>query len=330
MKINKPNDGKYKTYSYLCHRIIDEIAFEKTATLSDMRHYKQFFNTPRREIMAIIVFCVTIFIIILSNTLTTKNLVLEVAVFSSIILLVALIGIYLFFYFNSYRWSALGVFVTGFFIITIALLACSLFADLYYNYLTFSDFLKNYFVLAYGLGILVSVMIYFWLKLKYEDLESRSKEEEIQRFCEETEAEKLQRNKDSFLQNAEKDANMNDAHQKILYDLQHLFETEKTYCQQELTIDNVAKTLQTNSKYLSNAINQNYQKSFTEYVNTWRIEEAMAMFKEQEENGKYTHLTVQTVAEEVGFKSRTSFYMAFKRMVGVTPVEYQKAIREEG
>ena len=46
--------------------------------------------------------------------------------------------------------------------------------------------------------------------------------------------------------------------------------------------------LQTNSKYLSNAINQNYQKNFSEYVNTWRVKDAMEMFKEREENGKFT------------------------------------------
>ena len=278
--------------------------------------------------MAIIVFCIAIFIIILLRTMHMNNAVLEMGIFSFIILLVSFIGLYLFFYFNSYRWSASGVFITGFFITTTALLLCSLFAGLYYNYLTFLGFLKFYSVKAYGIGTLVSVASYFWLKLKYQDLESRSKEEEIQRFCKEMEAERLQRNEDSLLQDNEGEANMNDIHQKILYDLQHLFETEKTYCQQEITINDVAKTLQTNSKYLSNAINQIYQKNFTEYVNTYRVKEAMAMLEEQEENGKYAHLTIQAIAEEAGFKSRTSFYAAFRRMAGVTPIEYQKMRRK--
>jgi AraC-like DNA-binding protein len=253
--------------------------------------------------------------------------VLEFFIFTFIILLVALVGIYLFFYISSYRWSARGIFITGFLITTISLLLCALFASLYYYHVTYVWFLKTYFIKAYAIGVLVSVMIYFWLKLKYKDLKLRSKKEEIQRFLEEAENEKLVKDENVLSPDLDKIAKMNEIHQVILYNLQHLFEIEKVYLQQELSIDDVAKMLQTNSKYLSNAINQNYQKSFTEYVNTWRVEKAMAMLKEQKESGKYDHLTIQTIAEEAGFKSRTSFYTAFNRMVGVTPVEYQKTIR---
>ena len=110
--------------------------------------------------------------------------------------------------------------------------------------------------------------------------------------------------------------------EQLAHSLQHLFETKKVYRQQGLTVDNVAKRLKTNSKYLANAIKENYRKSFIEYVNTYRVEEAIEMLKEQCEGGKYAHYSVEMIAEAVGFNGRTSFYSAFKRIIGVAPKEY--------
>ena len=301
-----------------------------------MKHYRHFLDAPRKELMAIIILFVTIFILILSRTMNVRNFVLELTVFVSIISLVAFVGIYVFFYFNSDRWSIRWIYSTGAAITITALLASSLFASLYYD-MTFVSFLTFYASFAVVIGGLITVVVYFWLKLKYGHLELRSEKEEIQRFMKEVEAEKVtycetcsvSENAEDTEENAEKAIKINDMHQKILCDLQELLETEHIYRQQDLTIDFVAKQLKTNSKYLSNAVNQNYQKNFTEYVNTWRVKEAMTMLKEQKESGKYAHLTIQTIAEEVGFKSRTSFYTAFKRLVGITPVEYQNTIVEE-
>ena len=116
---------------------------------------------------------------------------------------------------------------------------------------------------------------------------------------------------------------------KLARRAQHLFETKKMYRQQGLTVDNVAKRLNTNSKYLANAIKENYRKSFIEYVNTYRVEEAIEMLKEQCEGGKYAHYSVEMIAEAVGFNGRTSFYSAFKRIIGVAPKEYMSILGQQ-
>ena len=117
--------------------------------------------------------------------------------------------------------------------------------------------------------------------------------------------------------------------EKLAEKLQHLFETEKVYRQQGLTVDTVAKMLQTNSKYLSSAIRENYKKQFTEYVNTYRVEEAIEMLKEQCEGGKYANYSIEMIAGEVGFNGRTSFYSAFKRIIGVAPKEYMDILNQQ-
>ena len=38
----------------------------------------------------------------------------------------------------------------------------------------------------------------------------------------------------------------------------------------------------------------------------------------------YGNLTIAAIAEKVGYKSPTSFHQAFKKVYGMTPMEYQK------
>ena len=122
----------------------------------------------------------------------------------------------------------------------------------------------------------------------------------------------------------------NDASEKLASELQQLFETEKIYRQQGLNVDDVVKRLNTNSKYLSNVVSQYYGKNFTGYVNTFRVDEAIEILKQQQDKGsKYANYTIQAVAEEVGFSGKSAFYLAFNKIIGVSPLEYIKALQTE-
>ncbi len=93
---------------------------------------------------------------------------------------------------------------------------------------------------------------------------------------------------------------------------------EKLYLKTKLTIDEVAEKLETNSKYLSQMINESQQKNFYTYINTFRIEEAKRLLKENQHQ-KYS---IQGIARIAGFSSKSSFNEAFRRIVGMTPSEY--------
>ena len=116
---------------------------------------------------------------------------------------------------------------------------------------------------------------------------------------------------------------------KLALAIQHLFETEKIYCQQGLSINEVATKLETGHKYLSNAIREHFQKGFVDYVNTYRVEEAIELLKEQKQGGKYARYSVEAIAEEAGFGNRATFYAVFKRIIGVTPREYMDIINQK-
>lgn len=44
---------------------------------------------------------------------------------------------------------------------------------------------------------------------------------------------------------------------------------------------------------------------------------------------EYGHISLQGVAETVGFKSRTTFIAAFKQFVGMLPSAYRKIAMED-
>ena len=140
--------------------------------------------------------------------------------------------------------------------------------------------------------------------------------------------EELLRQKKKEVLQQDNDSEQENPSKKLAAKLKHLFQTEKTYRQQGLLLDNVAKMLQTNSKYLSSAIKENFEKNFVEFVNTYRVEEAIEILKKQEKGDEYAHYSIEMIAEAVGFNSKNPFYEAFKRVVGITPREYMNQLNK--
>lgn len=101
--------------------------------------------------------------------------------------------------------------------------------------------------------------------------------------------------------------------QKIKEDLLEVMKTEKPYLDHNLNIFSLSKRLNTNSKYLSQVINQEFNKSFVHFINEYRIEEAKQILLVD------NNYTIEAQSQMVGFKSKSSFNIAFKRHTGVTP-----------
>ena len=76
-----------------------------------------------------------------------------------------------------------------------------------------------------------------------------------------------------------------------------------------------------NVSYGSKAINVNGGKNFRSLLNEYRIREACQRLSDAD---RYGHLTLQAIAESVGFVSASSFIRAFKQVTGTTPSNYKK------
>ena len=91
----------------------------------------------------------------------------------------------------------------------------------------------------------------------------------------------------------------------------------------EISLHSLAKHLNYSTHKLSSLLNNHFEQKFMDFVNAHRI----SHIKEQIAiPGNLQHYTIETLANNAGFSSRSAFYNAFKKLVGMSPVEYAKSL----
>lgn len=112
--------------------------------------------------------------------------------------------------------------------------------------------------------------------------------------------------------------------EKIYLRLKALLEKEKIYKQKDLSASKLSKKLRTNTSYLSSIINNRFEESFKSLINHYRINEARRLLVLPE----YANYSIEGIAEEVGYQSRSTFYQSFKQITGLTPTQYIENISQ--
>ena len=87
------------------------------------------------------------------------------------------------------------------------------------------------------------------------------------------------------------------------------------------TLDDLARSLYTNKSYLSKMVNACTGMNFSQYMNNFRVQYAMELFK------KDTRLRVSELAMMSGFKSGVTFNLAFKLFLNQNPSEWCNAYK---
>jgi len=105
-----------------------------------------------------------------------------------------------------------------------------------------------------------------------------------------------------------------------LIDIVALFENEKIYREQDLRIIDIANKISLSPNYISKIINENAQKSFNDFVNEYRVNEVKQKLKQNEHQKK----SIFALAQEAGFKSKSTFQSVFKKVTGNTPTAFIK------
>ncbi len=100
---------------------------------------------------------------------------------------------------------------------------------------------------------------------------------------------------------------------------------EKNYLNGHLSLDMTAEQLGINKSYLSRIINTELGKSFSDYVNELRVEEAKSYIA----NPEFQNYTLVSIGLEAGFNSKTVFNNAFKKFTGLTPSDYRKNLNSK-
>lgn len=86
-----------------------------------------------------------------------------------------------------------------------------------------------------------------------------------------------------------------------------------------LTLDETAKELKISKHHLSQYLNEKLGKSFTNFINEYRIEKAKELLQSK------NNYTIEGLGYDSGFNSKSTFFTTFKRITGKTPSEYQKS-----
>lgn len=106
--------------------------------------------------------------------------------------------------------------------------------------------------------------------------------------------------------------------------LKDVMEQKRLYLHNELSLTDLAEKLSISSNHLSQIINQELDSNFYDFINNYRVREAMDRLKKPSSR----HLTILAIAYEVGFNNKNSFNKAFKKVTGRTPSEYMKLHQE--
>ncbi|WP_421948621.1 helix-turn-helix domain-containing protein [Phaeodactylibacter xiamenensis] len=105
--------------------------------------------------------------------------------------------------------------------------------------------------------------------------------------------------------------------EQLFLDINALVDGLKLYKNPTLTLSELAKQLNTNETYISQAINQYAYKNFNTFINQFRIEEAQKLMIESR-----GEVVLDQLIENCGFNSKSTFYRLFKQQTGLTPSQY--------
>ena len=107
----------------------------------------------------------------------------------------------------------------------------------------------------------------------------------------------------------------------ILYKkFEELMLQDELYLDPQLSLEVASSKLNISSNYLSQIVNNHANYSFADYVNTQRIALAKQLLLDPE----FSRYTIQSIALETGFNSKSSFYNAFKKVTKITPTAFKK------
>ncbi len=99
--------------------------------------------------------------------------------------------------------------------------------------------------------------------------------------------------------------------------LENMISQQKLFLDVEITRDELARKLHTNTRYLCEAIKEKMDMTFGEYVNNLRLDHAHKLLVDSDERST----PILVIALSSGFKSLRTFNRAFKEKFGISPKE---------
>lgn len=97
--------------------------------------------------------------------------------------------------------------------------------------------------------------------------------------------------------------------------IENCMHENQLYRESDITRESLALHVGTNRQYLTQAIHENMDMTFNEYINHYRLEYTRQMLIEN------TNLTIENIYTSAGFNNKSTFYRLFKQKYDLTPKE---------
>jgi len=110
--------------------------------------------------------------------------------------------------------------------------------------------------------------------------------------------------------------------QRYKIKLMEVMQEEDLYLDADLTLPILAEAAGLTAHQASQVLNGQMNQNFFSFVNNYRIDLAKRLLTDPDTKG----MPVVELAVEVGFKSKSSFYDAFKRTTSMTPTQFKRAM----
>ena len=104
---------------------------------------------------------------------------------------------------------------------------------------------------------------------------------------------------------------------QLMQRITELMEEKQLYKVSDLKVSDIANELTTNARYVSDCIKNSTNYSFTQYVNSYRIQHAQQIMLDMPDQ------KISTIYLDSGFTNETTFFRAFKAITGMTPKDWK-------
>ena len=108
--------------------------------------------------------------------------------------------------------------------------------------------------------------------------------------------------------------------------INHVMDDITIICKPDFSLQQLAIQVGSNYKYVSQVVNESYGKSFKQVLNEQRVREACRILNDPNQSA---HLTIEAIAANLGFNSRSNFTVTFKRITGISPSDFMKMAKEK-
>jgi AraC-like DNA-binding protein len=107
---------------------------------------------------------------------------------------------------------------------------------------------------------------------------------------------------------------------EILDKINKLLGEKKYFTRNMLSLKETAKAINEMPHHVSQVINERTGKNFFDLLSEYRIQEAQTLLSDKANR----NLTIEEIAEQVGYNSKAAFNKTFKLLTQLTPSEFRR------